>query len=117
MSDNPNDYPWVLIILSMISGLVGGCGAASYQLLKGRELSAAIFAAYCLLGVFLGAVSFFIIFIVKMMGASIDTNTTLIISSMMGFAGPVAVMLLRGIITIALAFKGIKFSVKIDRDD
>jgi len=26
-------------------------------------------------------------------------------------------MLLRGIITIALAFKGIKFSVKIDRDD
>ncbi len=47
-------YPVILYAIAAVTGLVGGCTAASHQLLRGKNLKLAVVWAYGIVGVFFG---------------------------------------------------------------
>lgn len=48
----------LLVVLMLVSGALGGCTVASHHLLRGRAVTAWLFAAYACIGAFFGLVAF-----------------------------------------------------------
>lgn len=117
MPERLTDFPWALAILSIIVGMIGGCGSASFQVLSGRELSIAIFLAYTMLGAAIGAAAFLVITIAL---PDLAIANTLLMSGAMGAGSTVSVAMVRIIAKIALRWKGFEAEVtfrRCDRDD
>lgn len=110
MPDNLREFPWVLLTLMSIAGMVGGCGSASFQVLSGRQLTVAILLAYAMLGATLGAFSALIIFV---MAPSLGPANMLMIGGMMGAGSTVTVSIIRMGVRAILKYKGIEVEVRI----
>lgn len=109
MPDDLRDFPLVLVVLSVIAGMVGGCGAASFQVLTGRQLTTAIMMAYGTLGAALGAASMLVILI---MAPQLGVAHTLLIAGVLGAGSTFTVAVVRYGVRIFLKARGIEVEVR-----
>lgn len=109
MSFKHIDFPWVLAILAIIAGMVGGCGAASFQVLSGRQLTIAILLAYAMLGAALGAASFLILLITA---PSLSIAHQMLIAGSMGAGSTMTVAAVRYGVRIILKSRGVEVDVR-----
>lgn len=110
MPDNLRDFPWLLLILMAIAGMVGGCGSASFQVLSGRQLTIAILGAYAMLGAALGGFSFLVVFV---LAQDLQIAHMLIIAAVMGAGSTVTVSVIRMGVRALLKYKGIEVEIRI----
>lgn len=103
------DFPWVLAILAIIAGMVGGCGAASFQVLSGRQLTIAVLLAYAMLGAALGAASFLIVLI---LAPELSVAHSLLMAGSMGAGSTMTVAAVRYGVRVVLKARGIEVDVR-----
>lgn len=113
MPDNWKEFPWILVILSAIAGMVGGCGSASFQVLSGRQLTIAIMGAYATLGAALGITSFLITFGI----ADLPVDKVLLIAIAMGGFSTATVAGVRVGVKAVLRWRGIEAEITLRRSD
>lgn len=114
VADHIEDFPWVMLLIAIIAGLVGGCGAASYQVLSGRKLSIAISLAYITLGASLGGLAFVVAF---MLTDNQNVESIIVIAGLIGGGGTVFIAGIRMGIQAILKWKGIELTVNVKRSD
>lgn len=74
----------LLVALMLVSGALGGCAVASHHLLRGKTITAWLFAAYGCVGAFFGLIVFLL---VGRMAPATDLVTLLSYSAIAGFLG------------------------------
>lgn len=110
LPDNLRDFPWLLFVLMAITGMAGGCGSASFQVLSGRQLTVAILLAYATLGAVLGAFSFLVVFV---LAPSLSIASMLMVGGIMGAGSTVTVSVVRMGLRAVLRWKGIEVEIRI----
>ena len=101
-----------LMILAIIAGMLGGCGAASYHVLSGRQLSTTIVLAYMTLGGTLGALAFLVI---AAFFPETEVNRLLLAAGLLGAGSTTTVFMLRMMIGLMLRRKGLTINVQLSR--
>lgn len=82
------EFPWFVLLISIVAGMVGGCGSAAFQILSRRQLSFAIGVAYVTLGGTIGGAAMLILFI---FAAELGIDKIMLISMALGAFASVAV--------------------------
>lgn len=114
VAEHVHSFPWVMLLIAVIAGLVGGCGAASYQVLTGRQLSVAITIAYISLGSCLGALAFIVAF---MLTDNQSVESIIMIAGLIGGGGTIFIAGIRMGIQAILRWKGIELTVNVKRTE
>lgn len=112
--DDWKNFPWVVLLVSVIAGMVGGCGAASFQVLTGRQLSVAIFAAYATLGMALGGLALLITIITA---PSLGLVHVMLMSGLFGAGSTSVIAAVRYGARVILGYKGLTVEIVVRRKD
>lgn len=112
MQHPPNGFDFVLIMIAAIAGIVGGCGAASRQILSGGTLSMAILLAYATLG---GALGLFSFAIFSYITEYQEPEMVIILAMALGFGGTATLAGIRWGIRALLKWRGIEVDIEVKR--
>lgn len=107
----------LLYLLALVSGSVGGAGAASWHVISGRSITGPMVLAYVVVG---GVVGLFVdawVLIYATMTAADVTHHVLALGLGSGFMATTGLVLIRQIAVIALKWRGVNLQVRFNGRD
>jgi len=104
----------VLVLVMLASGGLGGCAAASHRMLRNRPVTAALMAAYAIIGSVLGL----LVYVVNdyLLIPAEDLPTLVAYSALLGFGGSTVLAATNIGLSVVLQKLGIRIDVQVDRE-